>query len=209
MIDDLVKAFTSYRTAVNNDELSTATDDAKIPQMEVYTKGGAMIVLLPERHSSTDDAVKGAASTVATKVMAIKKVKVAIEEPISMHGKVLSNVGWGDKPISGWKSSDRLFTYDARMEGSISHQLFTKQVENMVIGSTRFAAETSDPRLNRYTQQLQVNQDMATNLNANTSGADLTVYPVGPDHMKTIYHQQTVGALLVANGWTNATQTYV
>jgi hypothetical protein len=92
----VLKAYKTYQTAANQDKVSEGSADAKLPDPEVYFKesANAVIVLLPERHSSPDAHVQSGAEGVAASVLAVPGVKIAVEEPVAYNGTLLSNVGW-------------------------------------------------------------------------------------------------------------------
>ncbi|HMA50607.1 MAG TPA: hypothetical protein VKP60_12690 [Magnetospirillaceae bacterium] len=202
-VNAVLTAFQSYRTAVNQDELSRASGDARIPDAQVFYKEntGAVIIILPERHSSADDQVRGGALGVAKAVMAIPKVKIAVEEPINYNGTLLSNVGWaGD--VTRKPQSTALFDFDADAQGSISHQIYVRQVGGMVVSTSRYAAEAMPRVTPRYNNPV-INQTMVQNLTANsTKDGDISVFPVGPDHMSAAYDHNTLQVQLVNAGWT-------
>ena len=77
-----------------------------MPDAQVFEEGGAGIVILAERHDSAEDDVQSGASSVAEAVMAIPEVKVAVEEPMTLGGTLISNVGWG-KPLTAGHTTAR------------------------------------------------------------------------------------------------------
>jgi hypothetical protein len=201
-IKAVLAAYKHYQSAVAKDELSNVDASAKLPDAQVFLREqtGGVIIILPERHDSTDDQVQGGAAAVAKHVMAIPKVKVAVEEPINYHGTLLSNVGWA-KDVSRKPQRSTLFDFEASSQGSISHQIYVKQVGGMVISTSRYAAEKMprDPR--RYNNP-EINKTMARNLSQNTAKAgEISVYPVGPDHLLARYDASTLSVHLRANGW--------
>ncbi|WP_444897343.1 hypothetical protein [Microbulbifer sp. SSSA005] len=198
----VLKAFESYSRAVNKDSLSTATRDAQIPDAQVFVKEqtGGVIIILPERHSSEDEEVQSGAASIAKYVMAIPKVKIAVEEPVRYNGTLISNVGWGTS-IQSKPQSQSIFDFLPDAQGSISHQLYNRQVGMMIISSTRYPAEDMPANPNRYNNP-QINATMVKNLRENTKAGDISVFPVGPDHLKRTYDPNTLKVRLGAHGWT-------
>lgn len=198
----VLAAYKSYQTAVSKDELSSVDTSAKLPDAQVfYNKStGAVIIILPERHDSTDNDVQSGAESVARRVMAIPKVKIAVEEPILYNGTLLSNVGWG-KDVTRKPQSKTLFDFEPSAQGSISHQIYTRQIGMMLISTSRYAAEKMPRDPQRYNNP-KINETMVKNLCANTSKAgDISVFPVGPDHLLDRYDLNTLGVHLKAAGW--------
>ncbi|WP_444931193.1 hypothetical protein ACJJIF_05250 [Microbulbifer sp. SSSA002] len=200
-IQAVLTAFKTYRTAVNNDALSQVSDDAKLPDAQVFyhNSNGGIIIILPERHDSTEDPVQGGAASVAKYVMEIPRVKIAVEEPINYYGTLLSNVGWA-KDVSTKPQSTKLFDFEASAQGSISHQIYTRQVYGMVLGTSRYAAEKMPRDPNRYNNP-EINTTMVRNLDQNTGAGDISVFPVGPDHLSVAYDRDTLGVHLQAANW--------
>jgi hypothetical protein len=198
----VLTAYQSYQTAVNQDEISKGDPSAKLPDAQVFfnESTSAVIIILPERHASTDNQVQGGAAAVAKHVMAIPKVKVAVEEPIMHNGSLLSNVGWA-KDVTRKPQSQAIFDFEASAQGSISHQIYVKQVGGMVISTSRYAAEKMPRDAQRYNNP-EINKTMAEKLIANTSKAgEISVFPVGPDHLIIRYDPETLRAHLVKAGW--------
>ena len=198
----VLAAHKSYQTAVNKDDLSKASSDAQLPDAEVFVNEstGALIIILPERHDSQDNQVQGGAEAVAKHVMTLPNVKIAVEEPITYDGTLLSNVGWTanvmEKP-----QSKALFAFEASSQGSISHQIYVKQVGGMAISTSRYPAERMPRDPKRYGNP-EINKTMAEKLIANTSKAgDISVFPVGPDHLKISYDRDTLSTHLKKAGW--------
>jgi hypothetical protein len=198
----VLTAYQSYRTAVAEDEISMADASAKLPDAQVFfnKSTSAVIIILPERHDSTDNQVQGGAAAVAKHVMAIPKVKIAVEEPIMYNGTLLSNVGWA-KDVTRKPQSKALFDFEASAEGSISHQIYVKQVGGMVISTSRYAAEKMPRDPQRYDNP-EINKTMAAKLIANTNRTgEISVFPVGPDHLLGRYDLNTLSVHLAAAGW--------
>ena len=204
-IEAVLTAYQHYQTAVSKDALSMAEPTAKLPDAQVFVNEstGGVIIILPERHESTDDQVQGGAASVAKHVMAIPKVKIAVEEPVIYNGTMISNVGWGggSKAIANKPQSKRIFDFQESAQGSISHQIYERQVGGMVISTSRYAAENmpSDPQ--RYNNP-EINKTMVKNLCFHTSKAgDISVFPVGPDHLLARYDRDTLEVHLRRAGW--------
>ncbi len=198
----VLAAYKTYRDAVNNDEISRAEASARLPDAQVFCHPDtlAVIVILAERHDSADADVQAGAAAVAKQVMALPKVKIAVEEPITYNGTLLSNVGWaGD--VSRKPQSQSLFEFEATAQGSISHQIYARQVGGMIVATTRYAAERMPRDPQRYNNP-EINRTMVANLIANTSRAgDISVFPVGPDHLSRTYDRATLTDQLMAAGW--------
>jgi hypothetical protein len=201
-IKAVLAAYKSYQTAVAKDEISMADASAKLPDAQVFynQSSSAVIIILPERHDSTDNQVQGGAEAVAKCVMAIPKVKIAVEEPVMYNGTLLSNVGWA-KDVTRKPQSKALFDFEPAAQGSISHQIYVRQVGGMVISTSRYAAEKMPRDPQRYNNP-EINKTMVANLCANTSKAgEISVFPVGPDHLLGRYDLNTLGVHLKAAGW--------
>lgn len=198
----VLKAYKGYQDAVAQDEISRADASAKLPDAQVFYKDdtGAVIVILAERHDSADPEVQAGAASVARQVMALPKVKIAVEEPINYNGTLLSNVGWA-RDVSKKPQSVTLFNFEATAQGSISHQIYARQVEGMVVSTTRYAAEQMPRDPQRYNNPA-INRTMVANLIANTARAgDISVFPVGPDHLSRAYDAQTLTDQLMIAEW--------
>lgn len=201
-VNSALTAYRSYQAAVNQDELSQVADEAKLPNALVFfnTSTGAVIIILPERHESKDVEVQGEAAIVAKRVLAIPKVKIAVEEPILYNDTLLSNVGWG-KDVTGKLKDQSLFDFEATSQGSISHQIYERQVGDKEISTSRYAAEKMPRDPERYGNK-KINKTMAEKLIANTSkDGEISVFPVGPDHLSTAYDTDTLGKHLKNAGW--------
>jgi hypothetical protein len=202
-VKDVLTAYASYRKAVNADALSKASNDAKVPDAHVFHKEienqDAVIVILAERHDSDDDQVRGGAEGVAKKAMLIPKVKIAVEEPITYNGTQLSNVGFG-QDVTKKKQAQALFDFAPSAEGSISHQIYVKQVGGMVVNTSRYAAEQMPRDPKRYNNP-KINKTMAEKLIANTGKGEVSVFPVGPDHLLARYDAKTLRVHLEKEGW--------
>ena len=201
-IKAVLTAYENYQAAVAQDELSRVDASAKLPDALVFyfQRTNGVIIILPERHDSTDTDVQGWAATVAKQVMAIPKVKIAVEEPIRYNGTLLSNVGWA-KDVTGKPQSKTLFDFEPSAQGSISHQIYVKQVGGMVISTSRFAAEKMPRDPQRYNNP-EINRTMAASLCFNTSRDwEVSVFPVGPDHLLARYDPNTLSVHLRAAGW--------
>jgi hypothetical protein len=202
VIMPVLRAYQAYRTEVNQDGLSQAMEEAKLPDAQVFynklTK--AVIIVLAERHDSDIAAVREGAEDVATHVMAIPNVKIAVEEPIWYDNKLISNVGFGHDVTT--KPVERaLFEFSPDSAGSISHQIYLKQVIEGAPFTTRYAAEKM-PRESRYNNP-NINKTMAQKLYANTGRmGEISVFPVGPDHVhNTDYDPMTLDRHLMMAGW--------
>ncbi len=206
-IQAVLSAYNVYQTAVAKDEISTVEPSAKLPDAEVFVNGlnSGLIIILPERHDSADPDVKGGALAVAKKVLVIPKVKIAVEEPVLYNGTLLSNVGWS-KDIMKKPQSTSLFDYSESAEGSISHQIYVRQVGGAMIGTSRYPAENMPRNPQRYNNP-EINVIMAVSLILNTNAGDVSVYPVGPDHLLARYDLKTLAVHLKSAGWKKLTKT--
>jgi hypothetical protein len=196
----VLTAYRSYQTAVSQDELSKATASAKLPDALVFLNEStkAVIIILPERHDSTDNQVQGGAAAVAKHVLAIPKVKIAVEEPITYNGTLVSNLACD---VTKKPQSQALFDFDASTQGSISHQIYVKQVGGKVVATSRYPAEKMPREPRRYNNP-NINKTMAENLIVNTTGAgEISVFPVGPDHLRIAYDRVTLRDHLEKAGW--------
>lgn len=201
-IKAVLTAYKHYQAAVAQDELSKVDPSAKLPNALVFVDEdtGGVIIILPERHDSIDAQVQSEAAAVAKHVMAIPKVKIAVEEPINYNGTLLSNVGWA-KDVTQKKQSMSLFDFEASAQGSISHQIYVMQVGGMVISTSRYAAEKMPCDPQRYNNP-EINKTMVEKLVDNTTGVgDISVFPVGPDHLLVRYDSNTLSVRLQAAGW--------
>jgi hypothetical protein len=197
----VLKAYKAYQTEINQDELSRY--GGNLPDAQVFynklTQG--VIIILAERHDSADAKVQKLAKAVAEKVLAIPKVKIAVEEPIEYNGRLLSNVGWG-KNVTTKSKDTALFDFEATGQGSLSHQIYVKQVEGAMSDIIRYAAEKMPRDPQRYNNP-NINRTMAQKLNANTGRmGEISVFPVGPDHVhNTDYDSTTLDKHLMMAGW--------
>jgi hypothetical protein len=184
----VLTAYQSYKTAVDQDQISQADPDAKLPDAQVFFNEttSALIIILPERHDSTEDQVQNGAAAVAKHVLEIPKVKIAVEEPTMYNDTLISDVGWG-RNVTSKPESQALFEFEASAQGSISHQIYVKQVSDTARSASRYAAEEM-PRNPRRYENGEINKTMATKLIDNTSETgEISVFPVGPDHLLLRY----------------------
>jgi hypothetical protein len=198
----LLTAHQSYKAAVDQDQLSLAVPDAQLPDPQVFfnESTSALIIILPERHDSTEDQVQKGAAAVAKHVLEIPKVKIAVEEPIMYNDTLISNVGWG-RDVTGKPQNQSLFEFEASAQGSISHQVYVKHVGDTASSASRYAAEEMARNPQRY-ENLEINKIMAKKLIDNTSKAgEISVFPVGPDHLLIRYDQEPLRAHLMKQGW--------
>lgn len=198
----VIDAYDEYKKVVDQDVLSQVTPDARLPEAQVYvnTLTRGLIVILPERHDSKDEAVQSHALSVASKILEIPNVKIAVEEPTTINcGAIVSDVGIAK--LQEKSANQPLLEFSPDSAGSISHRIFTLQVEKMRVGTSRFAAELM-PRQRDNLSKADVNRVMAVLLSFNTSKAnDITVYPVGPDHLLIRYDLLTLGKILNSFGF--------
>jgi hypothetical protein len=207
-VKDLVlKSYAFYRQKANADPALRNVPGADLPDAQVFVKGGAVIVILPERHDSTNDDVQAGALNVAKAALAIPKVKIAVEEPKEIGGTLISNVGIGNG-VTAKHNAANLFEKEPAAQGSISHQIYVKQVGGMLVNTTRYAAEKGvTPRYGGRggaagVGNPKINKDMVDLLHANTSkGGEISIFPVGPDHLKPVYDPNTLKVRLEAKGW--------
>jgi hypothetical protein len=90
-----------------------------------------------------------------------------------------------------------LFEFGPFAKGSISHQIYVKQGATGV----RYAAEDMPSATPRYNNPA-INRTMAAKLIANTTrSGDISVFPVGPDHMRGSYDAHTLAWHLGAAEW--------
>ena len=202
MIRNILNAYNNYKEATDKDEISQAEPDAKLPDAQIFfdEQNGGIIIILPERHASADQQVRGGAEAVAKRVLEIPKVKIAVEEPIEYNGTLISNVGW-TKSIAQKPQSMPLFEFDPDAQGSISHQTYVRQIGGGMASTSRYAAEKMPCDPVRYNNP-EINKFMAESLIKNTNAGDISVFPVGPDHLIARYDRDTLRVHIVRAGWT-------
>ncbi|HEV7268425.1 MAG TPA: hypothetical protein VGN83_26490 [Falsiroseomonas sp.] len=203
-VKKVLQAYAAYRTAVSKDPLSMAAPEARLPKAEVFYNSltTAVVIILPERHDSDVADVQDCAEVVAKHVLLLKKVKIAVEEPVELSGGLLiSNVGFaGD--ITSKPATKSLFDFAPSARGSISHQILARQISSMLVGVKRFAAEAMPRNPRRYNNP-EINETMAKNLNKNAGRGEAIVFPVGPDHLSASYDLNTLISHMTSMGWSS------
>ena len=161
----------------------------------------AVIIILPEMHDSDSQVVQKLAEDVASRVMAIPKVKIAVEYPVLYNASLISDVGFSH-PIASKERNRDLFAFSPDSKGSISHHIYQKQVIRRVgPTSSRYAAESMPPSTPRYNNPV-INRTMANKVMVNTRGNDdISVFPVGTDHVNDEYDDMTLDKHITCSGW--------
>ena len=199
-IQPVLDAHGDYQTEISE----TTNYQVLLPYPRVLFNdiNGGVIILLPEKHDSDDPEVQRLAAAVAVAVLAIPRVKVAVEEPILYNHHLISDVGFSH-PIAQKGVNTPLFTYSSDSQGSISHQIYQRQVIQGVPNTFRYAAEAMPRNPQRYNNP-QINRTMAHKLTFNTRGrGEVSVFPVGPDHLSEDYDPVTLDKHLTIAGWDN------
>jgi hypothetical protein len=195
LILPVVNAGKAYIAAAKKDETLKL---ANWPAVQVYVKGGATIILLPEAHDSENGDIHKAAAEVATAVLKVPNVRVAVEMPIKIKGNFLiADVGWQKTPGAGVGGTE-LFDLEHTARGSIAHNIAFMDAKKS--RSVRCNGE-ANPRAKPQTS-MKIQESMRDNLVANASTAgQILVYPVGMNHMTTDMYAKSLGTVLAEAGW--------
>lgn len=161
--------------------------------MHSSEKDESAIILIAEAHDSTHEDMYPLAKTCAETLLTIPGVKIAVEEPMidEASHRLFANAGTTPAKIADCiKSRVSIFDKDKGIPtnaASIIHQLF----DLMPNDDDRFPGEPlENTKLDR--KDAKINPDMAKTLVDNTSGTDITVFPVGRYHFSEGYAKPTL-----------------
>lgn len=199
----VLQAHALYRAAIAKTPLGMAGGaEAQVQKAEVFHNAlrNAVIIILPEWHESDVAEVQECAEVVAKHVLLLKKVAIAVEEPVALaNGLLVSNVGF-DRDITTKPASKSVFEFSPTSRGSIAHQILERQRSSMLVGVRRFPAEAMPRNPKRY-ENPEINETMAANLNKNAGAGEVVVFPVGRDHLSAAYDLKTLVVHLTTMGW--------
>lgn len=212
-VGNVRREYRSYREALQREERAIYNSyvGALAITILVNEKKNSYIVILPETHAHVhmpegdkdNCRIWAATRSVASAVLDIPGVCIAVEMPENVRGVLVSDVGLKDDTIARLNNGEDLFNLCPDAQASISHQIYAIQKNQPDQAARRLLGEIKggiggakkrgrgDPSMARM-----INENMASYLNKNTKENQAIVFPVGADHQDTRYSVTTVADVL-------------